>query len=390
MKNIDTIEKYIFYSMCGFFFANAVSVAAGNIFFVISLLLTLYRIWLKHDDLLDRFAVGKKWLRALGAFLIVVLLSCLASGDIVYCLKEFANFYVFRLMGFFIILISCREKGRLMAMMAAGGAGCLINCTMAIYAWFALGQRTGGFLPVMSLAGLLSMFVPVVVSLAILQKGKSRLLLAGLAFFLMVATVTNDTRGAWMAVVLTSAVAVCFALDSWKKRVSALLLSVMIVGGAVLSGGHVGKRIETIYEASGVSIAERFYLWQSAYNMFDDNKVLGVGFQRFRKLYKSEYLLPGAKNPDLLHAHSNLFHVLAECGGLGLLAAVIFWGQMIWFGIGGWLKTRQAPYLAFFCVVSGLLIQGLTEYNWGNAVVMKYFWCSLAVCMQLINIEGNS
>lgn len=388
MKNIDAIEKYIFYAMCGFFFANAVSVAAGNIFFVISLFLTLYRIWLKHDDVTKRFALGKKWLSALGLFLVVVLLSCLASGDIAYCLKEFANFYIFRLMGFLIVLMTCNDKRRLMAMIAVGLAGFLINCTAVIYAWIVLEQRTGGFLPIMSMAGLLSMFVPVVIFLAILQKGKVRLWLAGLALFLIVAMISNSTRGAWMAVVLTSVVAVCLVLDSWKKRISAAILCVALVTGAVMSDG-IGDRARSIVEVSDRSSVERFYLWQSAYNMFDDNKLLGVGFQRFKKVYKSEYLLPGARQPELLHAHSNLFQVLGECGGLGLIAIVFLWGQMIWFGLGGWLQTRQAPYLAFFCVVSGLLIQGLTEYNWGNAVVMKYFWCSLAVCMQIINVREN-
>lgn len=388
MKNIDVIEKYIFYAMCGFFFANAVSVAAGNIFFAVSLVLALYRVWLKHDDIVKRFALGKKWLSALGVFLVVVLLSCLASGDIAYCLKEFSNFYIYRLMGFFVILATCMGKRRIMGMIAAGLAGFLINCAAAIYAWIVFEQRTGGFLPTMSMAGLLSMFVPVVIFLAILQKGKIRLWLAGLALFLIVATLSNSTRGAWIAVVLTSVVAVCFALNSWKKRISAVALCVALVTGAVMSDG-IGDRARSIVETSYGSNAERFYLWRSAYNMFDDNKLLGVGLQRFKKVYKSEYLLPGARQPELLHAHSNLFHVLGECGGLGLIAIVFLWGQMIWFGLRGWLKTRQAAYLAFFCVVSGLLIQGLTEYNWGNAVVMKYFWCSLAICMQIANEHKN-
>lgn len=389
MRNVEAVEKYIFYSMCGFFFTNAVSVAAGNVFMVISFVLALYRVWLKNDDILERFEVGIKWLVPLGVFLLIVLLSCLASGDVGFCVKSFFNYYVFRALGFLVIMIACHDKDRLIKMALVGLAAVAINGGMTLYSWVVLHQRTGGFLPTMSMAGILSMFVPVLVSGALLLKRRMRWMVGGAALFLMAVAVANGTRGAWMAIVLTAFFAVCCVLDSWKKRISVVLVCVALVGGSVVSGGYLGKRVETIFTAADQSSRERFYLWQSAYNMFEDNKVLGVGLQRFGKLYPTKYILPEAKYRELGHAHSNIFQVLAECGGLGLLAVFVLWGRMLLFGVGGWFRTKQFAYLAMFCVVSGLLIQGLTEYSWGNAVVMKYFWCSLAICMQLINIDGN-
>ncbi|MDO4204367.1 MAG: O-antigen ligase family protein [Selenomonadaceae bacterium] len=390
MKNIETVEKIIFYSMCGFFLVNLHSTALGNAFLAVGLVLTVYRLWLKHDDIPERFTVGKKCYVAFSAFWVIVLSSCFLSGDVTHCLSAFFKDYVFKVAGFLIIMVACYEKRRLLILIMIEVAVITFNGFAAVYAFLMFNQRTGGQLAIMVMAGLLSIVVPVLISATVLTRGKKCLIsVASVAFFAIVA-VANGTRGAWVAIVLTAFISVCFMMESWKKRVLVVLVSVLLVAGSVMSGGYVGGRVQSIFKASDRSSMERFYLWQSAYNMFDDNKVLGVGLSRFGGLYKKKYILPEARQPQLYHAHSNVFMVLAECGGLGLIALLALWGQMVWFGLGGWLKTRQFAYIAFFCITSGLFIQGLTEYNMGNTAVMKFFWCSLAVCMQLININAKS
>ena len=136
---------------------------------------------------------------------------------------------------------------------------------------------------------------------------------------------------------------------------------------------------------------ERLLLWTSGYKMFKDHPVLGIGFAEFAPQYGTKYILPEAWYKHLTHAHNNIVQMLAECGIIGVAAWFIFWGYALWFGISGWRKKHELAYLAWFAVIAGLLLQGLTEYNQGNSVVTKEFWFLLGILFQLMHlpVEGK-
>ena len=113
-----------------------------------------------------------------------------------------------------------------------------------------------------------------------------------------------------------------------------------------------------------------------------------VGFAQFKSEYQGGYILPEAKERELTHAHSNVMHMLAECGAVGFLALLFFWGTWILQRVRIWSTTHEIAALIAAAVVMGLILQGLTEYNMGNSAVMKLHWLLLGLCLQWGRLDG--
>ena len=85
----------------------------------------------------------------------------------------------------------------------------------------------------------------------------------------------------------------------------------------------------------------------------------------------------------LEHAHNNFIHMLAENGLLGFLGFVCMFGYFVWQSLKGWHHTRNPYDLMIIGMIVALLIQGLTEYNFGNSALMKTFWLLFGVLLIL-------
>lgn len=69
---------------------------------------------------------------------------------------------------------------------------------------------------------------------------------------------------------------------------------------------------------------ERLLLIQSACRMWEDHKIYGVGFQQWNRIYRTKYILPGAKEPNLSLAHNNVANFFSGTGTLGGLGYLLF------------------------------------------------------------------
>ena len=128
--------------------------------------------------------------------------------------------------------------------------------------------------------------------------------------------------------------------------------------------------------------------------------MFGVGFGCFERQYQETYILPGAKEPQLFHAHSNVMNTLAECGAIGLGALLFFWCVLITYGfrtwlarrvallVGLWLATHNIAALILSAVLLGLILQGLTNYNMGTSMVMKLHWLLLGLCFSWLRADA--
>ncbi len=148
-----------------------------------------------------------------------------------------------------------------------------------------------------------------------------------LGFGLMtVALALTQSRGAILFGVPAALVAMCFAAGGRWRWLGAALLAVTALGAALLLSGAAaallqGTRFATALNLSVGSGFIRVNLWQSAWAMWLDHPLLGVGPDNFLYAYRSFYILPAAwKEPELSHAHNLILDPLARIGALGLIA----------------------------------------------------------------------
>jgi O-antigen ligase len=164
---------------------------------------------------------------------------------------------------------------------------------------------------------------------------------------------TLRTRLPVLALRLAALAAITLALLLTQSR-GALLFGVpaMLISMAVLAGGRwrtlgwlglgaaalglivlisgvaqplvEGTRLANAFDLTRGTGFFRLNLWQSAWRMFLDYPLLGVGPDNFLYAYRSFYILPAAwQEPNLSHPHNLLFDFATRLGAPGLLAGLL-------------------------------------------------------------------
>lgn len=386
--NITRMDAWIFYFLAGYALFSSLSVAIGNIFLGLALAVFLLRMACYRGDLVGRLTYFRGFFRVVSLMLAIALLSAAFSEDFFVGGKVFLNYYIYRLMGMVLIILFVRSKKRLLVLLGLVLVSFLINDINCVrQGIYGLAPRPDGFIPYMTFGGILSMLIPIILLLSIRLTGFWRLGMTVLLFLSLAAGILNSTRGMWLSVAITAPVAAFLIVQDKKKFLVGGITMLLTFYGLFQYVPVFQQRIVSVWQMDYQSNAERLLIWHSSWNMFVDHPVLGVGFGQYEHAYQTKYILPEAKERSLGHAHSNVMQMLGERGILGEAAFLIMWLYFMYFGLRGWWRTKNPAYLAFFSVVLGLMLQGLTEYNMGNSVVTKLFWFLLGLCLQWIRIS---
>ena len=369
---------------------SAVSIAGVNIALGLATLLVVGGIYRKE---INGQYIDKSIAIACLVFLLTVLVSGIGAQQPWAAVERALN-YFFRMLPFFLILVLCKKNKQLWILLGAGAVSLLLADGYALWQGFHGNLRAQAFHShPMMLAGFLVQWIPVLTLLAAVDFGKQLVLkkywswgIGCLWLLSMAALAVNGTRGAWLGVLLLLLVLGVALLRKQKK--------VLVLGGVVLllllgiAGQNQGlqERVATLGDASFQSNSERLLMWQSAWNMFLDQPLTGVGAQNYARQYQNQYISPLAKERDQMHAHNNFLQILAEQGLIGFTAFVLLFGIILWRGWQGMKKNSFWGYMLFFATL-GLLLQGLTEFNFGNSAVIRLYWLLAGIATVGIRLE---
>lgn len=391
LPSVDKLDQWGYYLLCGFALFSNLTIAGGNIFLVPLVLVFFLRMASKRDDW--RLALPDRRLTiALLLLICATAISALCSVD-PSKVGKVVDYYGYHMLPLYAVLLMVREKERLLGIASCVAASFAINGVAILYEGIVQqNHRADGFAQPMTAAGFLSMIVPALILLCMTGKvpQKYRLFLGILTVLGIVSLLLNGTRGAWIAVAVSCTVVGFMAVQRKKRFFFGLLIAVFVFGGIFSFSPILSGRLATIGDMQFQSNSERILLWKSAFHMFEDHPIAGVGLSRFREEYQGGYILPEAKEPHLDHAHNNIMHMLAECGIIGVSALLIFWLTWFSYGVVSWRKMRSVAALVFLAVLLGSFLQGLTEYNLGRSFVMKVYWLLLALCLQWLRLEKAS
>ena len=391
LPGVDKLDQWGYYLLCGFALFSNLTIAGGNSFLVPLVLVFFLRMVSKRDDW--RLALPDRRLTiALLLLICATAISALCSVD-PSKVGKVVDYYGYHMLPLYAVLLMVREKERLLGIASCVAASFAINGVAILYEGIVQqNHRADGFAQPMTAAGFLSMIVPALILLCMTGKvpQKYRLFLGILTVLGIVSLLLNGTRGAWIAVAVSCTVVGFMAVQRKKRFFFGLLIAVFVFGGIFSFSPILSGRLATIGDMQFQSNSERILLWKSAFHMFEDHPIAGVGLSRFREEYQGGYILPEAKEPHLDHAHNNIMHMLAECGIIGVSALLIFWLTWFSYGVVSWRKMRSVAALVFLAVLLGSFLQGLTEYNLGRSFVMKVYWLLLALCLQWLRLEKAS
>ena len=388
MKKISIyqVEKYLFYFLCGFAISLPLSKAAANIFLSLSLAAFFTRIFYKRDDIVETFNNYKNIFSAIIFLLAAVFISALTSDAVFIGVKRFLERYVLHIAVILPTVFIIRDRKKILQLTGLLIFGAFLsNLTVIIQALPRLNEevwRFGGVLSGMIQGSLLAMFLPIYILLFLhLKERRLKIFFAVASTVGIFSLLLTGTRGAWIAAIILIPLVVLIHAERKLKKLSAILVSLSLVGGIFFITPTLLNRVSTIADLNMQSNSERLLMWQSAWQMFKDNPLFGVGYGSYKVAYQTKYISPDAKERTLEHAHNNFMQMLAECGIVGFAAFVFMWIYFSYLCLRGWIKSRNIAYLMFFSVLWGMMLHGFTEYNFETSMTSKIFWFSLALCM---------
>ena len=363
------------------------SMAAGQVFYVIAILLSIIYIW-KHRHNLYVPSYVKKYSKSLIVMLLLLLPSSVLTNNISVGLPEFINVWLWRIPVFFIIALCIRNKKTLFTMLAVFFVDFGIDNLVAFYQHFSgMTDRGWGFgSSVLTISGLMVMLVPIFCVILLDKEFPNYVKAAALWALGCVGfgMYGNQSRGSWLFnMIMVPIVSLPYIMKRFIHVVAVLAVLGGVIWGFSTQPQYVARFESITNTTTDGSNLGRFEVWTSAINMFKDYPAIGVGIGQWRTKYEESYRLP-SENQHLYHAHNNFIQLLSEVGILGLLGVLIFYGYMVIDNAKIWYRRRD-PYslCAMIAVFSYVFVFGQIEYTLDNSSGIRLMYFILGTMLQL-------
>ena len=357
-------------------------------------LLTLLWLWRLRDPE-ARAAVRWPLWQPVVAFSAVSLVSALASGHPVTALGACKGLLLVAALYVTVDVLSGPEDGHrfLSALLVVATVAAAVGVLQTVVcpgpaadygspAWlYHRCNRARGFFSIyMTLAGVLSLVL--LANLPRLLPGARLPRWPTLPWLVsLVGLLATYTRGAWLGFV----VGVLALIPATRKGRRLLLGGLIVLGLITLAGPqHLRQRFLTMGDPDDPTVKERVYMWRSGLTMWRQHPVLGVGPGGVKREYES-YALPEAVKKRTGHVHNTPLQVLVERGVLGLAAWVWIWAAFYARGIRllrrlpSEARQERALVAGSLAAITGFLIAGLSEYNFGDSEVVMVAWALMAL-----------
>jgi len=370
---------YIFAFSCAFFFS------AMQIGYFIALLAYLIKIIVNW-----RFNYTKEKLNMFDAaffiFFFISFISCFFSVDILNSLKG-----MFKTGGWmFLYLVvsnNLKDKNQIKTLIILVVISGVIGSIYAILRGPTdAGRLFGGAGLPLSLSEIFLFIITLVLALVFFEKDmKLKIILILSLLLITVVQILTYARSGLLALIVSIFVMGFFL--KWKK-VFALLLVLLIIFTSVtflLPNSKLSSVILRIFNPKDSSNFERLCMWKSGLLISKDYP-LGIGIHSLSLIYP-KYKLSEAHYPNQGHLHNNFLQILVERGIEGLLAFLLLLFSFYYVSIKS-LPTIEKfeRYIVIGIIggVTGFIIAGVFEYDFGASIVVLNFWFFTGVCMAII------
>ena len=195
------------------------------------------------------------------------------------------------------------------------------------------------------------------------------------AFFSLHPIFFSYSRGAYLGFVVA-----LFFIGIMRVRI--LLVLILIIGIAwqtILPESVVDRIAMTKTEEGELegSAAGRLELWKKAFELFESNPLLGVGFNGFRESLKDKQSIMSAGH-KLTDTHGFFVRILCEQGIIGISIILIIFGKAFFSGLRLYRNSIEPFYiglgLGFSACVISLFLSNLFGDRFSYLQSGCYFW----------------
>ncbi len=205
---------------------------------------------------------------------------------------------------------------------------------------------------------------------------------------MVVCVILTWSRGAWLAMLISSLIFLLIYTRKTLRYLLLLLLSVPFL--AFLLPDTVIRRFLSIGNFADSSTTYRLYTWRGTLDAISDYFVSGVGYgvETYQEVYPG-YAYAGMTSAE--HSHSLFLQILFS---MGIFALIVFLFIVLLFVQRNLEniklssdQTARMMIAAALCSGIALLIMGIFDYVWYQYRIFFLFWIILGLTSALARIE---
>ena len=369
--------------------------AVSGIMQAIATMIGLYLLF-KNRSKLRIKPLLYNYYKVYGFFILGLVPSLFVSTNFNESIRFFIEYPVYQFMMFVFITMFETDLTRLRFAMAVPLISGMLDAITMIYQSQVLGHYRPGGIAANPLHSASIIFIMLIVSIAVSIDSKSfgkRLnCLARVCLLPYIgAYVLGHHRSLWICTPIPALASMGRFLFTSKKVLITVVCCALLAGGYITTHQDYMKRIQSITQVENYSTKVRINIWNSAYNMYKDYPVAGVGLEQFQ-VYYVDYGYWGKRekeeNRTYSHAHNSFMATAAEAGTCGLVGFIVFCMGFTIVPLRAWFKTKSTFDALLFAISFGFLILlGMFDPTfYEHKAAVRYFWLVLSVvlCMKQI------
>jgi O-antigen ligase len=375
--------------------------------FLVGLCMLAYR-WFKYKQKPD--CCGKiVWTPILGMlfFVAMLILASRFSLDVHKSSNVAYNYFKYMKPALMLMVLMNDKPAFLQAIAYGLLSGAMYICLYTdplAKEYFLLHMNTGHPLAVLGHRNLLSSFLTILLPFSfwyLFNRARymaTKIIWIGAIVVTFITLVAAQSRGAFIAVFITAIIFVLLMFfnktyDKTKTLTAILILAVITLGifQFLPKDNHIwslektveyGQKPITHYNDNG-----RLYLYEGSINMIKDYPIFGVGLDNFNKVYVEHYMVPGAVEKNLPHAHNIVLAFLTTTGIVGLLGFLVSQVTYLCF----LFKNRQISGVAYMALASMLIffLHNMVDFLFYQYIIEITYWLILGTAYVLICLKKS-
>ena len=367
-KYLYIIDKGLYVIMCLYMITLCIPEIVPVNFLRMVLFLGMIRLSIHFI----KIEISTYHLKIVGIFLLALLPSVFfndVNQNYLEGLKLVKERFISPMIPFFMVLFFVREKNKINYLLLLLLISFFITNIIASWQGMQGITRVYGFTNhYMTLAGLLLLIVPLnlilILSNDIINKYKYVYYITLISA--VPAVFFNGTRIVWVGLFISIPIIIWIFLKQKKKAFIYIISLLFISGTFFMSNQYVNEKVNSIFDSSYQSNHERILMWNSAWNMFRDNVIVGVGIGNYPNMYQNKYISDDAIERKKIHPHNVFFYMMAETGVIGTGFLYSMFGYFFVEAFNHWRRQHDSVAMLFLMVMTGIFVQGLTDVNFGN------------------------
>lgn len=238
-------------------------------------------------------------------------------------------------------------------------------------------------------AGGLTMMATVVAAAVACEQKETRVRLLALAAAIAngVCLFLTNTRGSWLG--LAVALVVMASLVDWRLVVVVPVLAILAY---LAVPGEYKARVSHFFDPHYRTNAYRITWWKTGWRIFKDHPITGVGDIDTGAIYR-QYMGP-EETQAVGHFHNNFVHIAVTLGALGLAAFTFLMVRILLLLVAARRAARSPALrevtLAGLCGFVAFLVNGLFEWNYGDAEVATLLWWLVGMVVAAVVLTRRS